>query len=148
MTAGAPGRLLARMRKIEARSGHPRPPHAPAQPSLFQPTQQKGIHVTDPCAAVSSRPLTGPGAADWLRDVAAELTAAGIPARVDDTLSVPDLTAEAPALDGGKPSEVVADPDGYTEIRYWNDPEATPAQVSAVIVRALAAIHAARRNCF
>ncbi|MDR0343787.1 MAG: hypothetical protein LBI49_11920 [Nocardiopsaceae bacterium] len=102
--------------------------------------------MTDPHYLAVSRPVTGPAAAEWLRDVAAELTAAGIPAEVHDTRSVPDLTASAPALDGGKPAEVVADPDGYAEIRYWNPPAATPAQASEVIIRALAAINAARSH--
>lgn len=83
--------------------------------------------MTDPHSDALSRPVTGPGAAEWLRDVAAGLAAAGIAARVDETLLVPDLTACVPAPDGGKPTEVVADPDGYAEIRYWNSADATPA---------------------
>jgi hypothetical protein len=38
------------------------------------------------------------------------------------------------------------DDDGYTELRYWNQPQATPAQVATVIVRALAAITATQRT--
>lgn len=100
--------------------------------------------MANPHSTAMSRPVTGPGAVDWLRDVAAELTVAGIAARVDDTLAVPDLTATAPAVDGGQPIEVVADPDGYTEVRFWNHPDATPAQVSVTILRAVGAIRAAR----
>ena len=35
--------------------------------------------------------------------------------------------------------------DGYVELRFWNQPGATPEQITTVIVRALAAIAAAQR---
>ena len=41
---------------------------------------------------------------------------------------------------------MIIDEDGYVEIRYWNPAGATPDQVTAVIVRALAAISAAQRT--
>ena len=39
-----------------------------------------------------------------------------------------------------KDMHVIVDDDLYVEIRYWNPPGATPAQVTATIRRALAAI--------
>jgi hypothetical protein len=41
---------------------------------------------------------------------------------------------------GGKAIEVIVDGDGYAEIRYWNPPGASPAQVTATIAAVLAAI--------
>jgi hypothetical protein len=46
---------------------------------------------------------------------------------------------------GTRASEVIVDEDGYFELRYWNQPSATPEQITTVVVRALAAIAAARR---
>jgi hypothetical protein len=85
------------------------------------------------------------GAGWWMRQVADGLTAAGLEARVHDTQGVLDVTAtlQRPA---GKASEVIVDEDGYTEIRYWSRPGASPAHVTTVIVRALAAIAVAQRS--
>jgi hypothetical protein len=71
--------------------------------------------------------------------IAAGLQAAGLTAQVNQTLGVFDLTA---SLDRaiGKPVEIIVDEDGYVEITYWNDADATPAQIVATITRALAAI--------
>jgi hypothetical protein len=76
--------------------------------------------------------------------IATGLVAAGLAAAVHDTRGVLDITA---TLDrpGGKATEVIVDDDGYVEIRYWNDPDATPGQVTAVITGALAAIATAQR---
>jgi hypothetical protein len=76
--------------------------------------------------------------------IATGLVAAGLAARVHNTRGVLDVAA---TLDwpGGKATEVIADEDGYVEVRYWNDPDATPEQVTAVITAALAAIAAAQR---
>ena len=46
---------------------------------------------------------------------------------------------------GAKATEVLVDQGGYVEIRYWNHPDSTPEQVTAVITSALAAITAAHR---
>ena len=78
---------------------------------------------------------------DRMRAVAAELTAAGLDAHLHDTRGVLDITAtvhQPAALD--KDMHVIVDEDLYVEIRYWNSPGATPAQVTATISRALAAI--------
>jgi hypothetical protein len=86
----------------------------------------------------------GSESARWMSAVATGLVAAGLTARVHETSGVRDLTATL-GWPGGKASEVIVDEDGYVEIRYWNHPNATPAQVTAVITGALAAIAAAQR---
>lgn len=79
-----------------------------------------------------------------MRAIAAGLADAGLVACLNETRGVLDVTA---TLDrpGGKASKVLVDEDGYVELRYWNQPGATPEQVTSVIVRALAAIAAAQR---
>jgi len=76
--------------------------------------------------------------------IATGLAGAGLAAAVHDTRGVLDVTAtwDQP---GAKATEVLVDEDGYVEIRYWNHPDATPEQVTAVITGALAAIAAAHR---
>jgi hypothetical protein len=78
-----------------------------------------------------------------MRQVAAGLSVAGLESHVRDTQDVLDVTAtlEGP---GSKAAEVIVEEDGYTEIRYWNQPGATPGNVTAVIVRSLAAIAASQ----
>jgi len=78
-----------------------------------------------------------------MRAITTALTDAGLVACLNETGGVLDITA---TLDrpGGKASEVIVE-DGYVEVRYWNHPGATPEHITAVIVRALAAINAAQR---
>ena len=83
--------------------------------------------------------------AERMRAIAAGLTAAGLTTHLHDTSNALDITATL-HRPGRKETEVVVDEDGYVEIRYWNHAGATPAQVTAVIVRALAAITAAQRT--
>jgi hypothetical protein len=92
-----------------------------------------------------STPVPDPDIAARMRAVAAALTAAGLTAQVYMTRGVLDVTATWERADG-KAAEVVVDDDGYVEVRYWNHPQATPAQVATVIVRALAAITATQRT--
>jgi hypothetical protein len=85
---------------------------------------------------------TTPGPAQTagrMRAITAELTAAGLDARVHDTLGVLDVTATA-HQSAGKDIDIIVDEDHYVEIRYWSPADATPSQVVAVISRALAAI--------
>jgi hypothetical protein len=86
-----------------------------------------------------------PDAAARMHAIAAALTAAGVTARVHVTRGVLDVTATWERPDP-KAAEVIVDEDGYAEIRYWNQPWATPPQVATVIVRALAAITATQRT--
>ena len=74
-----------------------------------------------------------------MRAVAAELTAAGLDARVYDTHGVLDIAAIL-YRPGSKDTDVTVDEDGYVELRYWSPPGATPAQITATISRLLAVI--------
>jgi len=77
--------------------------------------------------------------------IAAALTAAGLTAEVHVTRGVPDVTATWERPDA-KAAEAIIDDDGYTEIRYWTHPWATPPQIASVIVRVLASITATQRT--
>jgi hypothetical protein len=74
-----------------------------------------------------------------IRAVAAELTGAGLTTHLHETRAALDVTATL-HRPGRKDAEVIVDEDGYVEIRYWNNPGATPAQITATISRALAVI--------
>jgi hypothetical protein len=78
-------------------------------------------------------------AAQRIRAVAAELDAAGLTTRVQETRGILDLTASV-RRPGGREIEVIVDDDGYLEFRYWTVPAATPAEIAATITRALAAV--------
>ena len=98
-----------------------------------------------PGPAPPDQPAAGDGrdgTAARMQEIAAGLQAAGLTARPHQTVGVLDITASL-GQPGGRPTEVIVDEDGYVEIRYWNVPGATPAQVVAVITAALAAITAA-----
>jgi flagellar basal body rod protein FlgF len=73
--------------------------------------------------------------AERMRAIAAELTA-----RLHHSKAGWDITATL-HRNSGRETDVIIDEDGYTEIRYWNPPGATPGQVTAVIIAALAIIH-------
>jgi hypothetical protein len=77
--------------------------------------------------------------AERMRAIAAGLQAAGLDAHVHDTRGLLDVTA-AVRRPGAKDIEVTVDDDGYVVISYWNDPGATPAQITAVIRRVLTTI--------
>jgi len=82
-----------------------------------------------------------PKAAARMSEIAGALAAAGLDVKVHDTRGVMDATA---SLDdpGGRSVEVIVDDDGYTQVSYWNPPDATPAQVTAVITAVIAVIMA------
>jgi hypothetical protein len=93
--------------------------------------------VTDPSPAGPLTPCEE--TASRMRAIAAELAAHGLSARVHATRGTLDLTATVHPP-GQREAEIVIDEDGYTELRYWNQPGAGPAQVSAVALRVLAAL--------
>jgi hypothetical protein len=74
-----------------------------------------------------------------MRAIAAGLQASGLDARVHETRGVLDITATA-YRPGTKNIEVICDEDGYVQAAWWNDPGATPGEVTAVISLVLAAI--------
>ena len=85
-----------------------------------------------------------PDAAARMHAIAAALTAAGLTAQVHVTRGVLDV----PAIwvrPGAKAAEVI-DEDGHVEIRHWNQPRATPAEVATITVRALTAITATQAH--
>lgn len=71
--------------------------------------------------------------------LAEQLAAKGLQTTVHVTHRVFDITATLRQPER-KDIDVVIDEDGYTELRYWADPAASPEQSVAVIIRALAAI--------
>jgi len=77
--------------------------------------------------------------AERMRAIAAGLDAAGLDAQVNETCGVLDVTASLHCA-GSKDLVVICDEDHYIQVSWWNDPAATPAQLVAVISRALAAI--------
>jgi hypothetical protein len=76
---------------------------------------------------------------DWLRGLDTALTAAGFTTRIRDTAGGLDLKATIHPP-GQKPTDVIADEDGYLEIHWWSDPDATPQQVAAALTTALTAL--------
>jgi hypothetical protein len=90
-------------------------------------------HTADsPCA-------DDPETAAWMRALTAELSAAGLDAHLHSTRGVLDITAEL-RRPGHKEIRIIADEDGYIELTYWSAPGAAPAEVAAVIGRALTVI--------
>ncbi len=85
--------------------------------------------------------FAGDEATERLRVIAAELSAAGLAIHLHPTRAGLDLTA-TPDEPGRRETEIIVDDDGYIELRYWADPEATPVQVAGTIIRALAAVAA------
>ena len=88
-----------------------------------------------------SRQAADPGqAALWMHDIAECLRAAGLAARLHTSAAGRDITAVA-CRPGGRETEVVLDEDGYVEIRYWNPPGATSAEVADLVTRVLGVVH-------
>jgi hypothetical protein len=81
----------------------------------------------------------------WLHAIAAELSGAGLIVQLHQTRAGLDLTATRYHTDR-REIEVLVDEDGYTELRYWADRAATPAQAADIIVRALGIIGGAKAN--
>jgi hypothetical protein len=86
---------------------------------------------------MSDTPFADEDAMARMRAIAAELSAAGLDAHLHEGRDSIDITAISKPVSGGREIEAVVDDDGYVELRYWNQPDATPAQVRAVIVRVL-----------
>ena len=76
------------------------------------------------------------GSAARLREVAAGLAEMGLVTRLQRTRAGTDLTATL-HLPGYHEIEVIADEDGYTELRYWCSLSSTPAADVATIARLL-----------
>jgi hypothetical protein len=74
-----------------------------------------------------------------MRQVAAELAAAGLDTGVHETRGVLDVRATL-RREGLGPVEVTYDSDGYVAVAYWHAPGAAPAQVAATISGVVAVI--------
>ncbi len=74
-----------------------------------------------------------------VRAVAAELSARGLATHLTDARVGLDLTVTLTPGRQREP-EFWIDEDGYAELRYWNRPDATAAQVAATALRALEAV--------
>jgi hypothetical protein len=81
----------------------------------------------------------GQDPAGWLRAIAAGLSAAGFTARPDDPQLIRAVTVTT-RQPGGRDADIILDEDGYAELRWWPGPDATPAQVTDIIARALTII--------
>ena len=79
------------------------------------------------------------GIVSRMRAVADALSAAGLAASISQTRAAVEVVATLHRK-GQREIEAVIDEDGYTELRFWHQPGATPAQVSAAITHALTAI--------
>jgi hypothetical protein len=78
-------------------------------------------------------------ASERLRAIAADLSAAGLSIHLHHTRAGLDLTATL-HQPGHRETDVLVDEDGYTELRYWADPDATSAQIANTITGALAVV--------
>lgn len=74
-----------------------------------------------------------------MRAIACELSLAGLDTHIHEAFTSIDVTATFRAS-GQRETEAIVDDDGYVELRFWTDPEATPADVSALITQAVTAV--------
>jgi len=88
-------------------------------------------------AAKQNLPLDSAG----VQAVACQPLAARLASVVQETSAGLELTATS-YRPGCREIEVVVDEDGYAELRWWAAPGARPADVSAVITRAIASVTA------
>jgi hypothetical protein len=77
--------------------------------------------------------------AEELRVIGGGLAACGLTTHMTDTRAGLDLTATL-RPPGRREVEVWFDEDGYAEVRYWNPPGTSPAQVADTALRALRAL--------
>jgi hypothetical protein len=74
-----------------------------------------------------------------MRAIADALSAAGLAVTISQTRTAVEVVATL-YTEGRREIEAVIDEDGYSELRFWHQPDATPAQMSATITRGLDAI--------
>lgn len=80
-------------------------------------------------------------AAHRMRAIAAELASAGLDTQLHEGRGGIDVTA-ATQPPGQREIEAIIDEDDYCELRFWTPPGTQPAEVAAIITRAVAAITA------
>lgn len=76
-----------------------------------------------------------------MRAIACELSLAGLDTHIHEAFTSIDVTATCRAS-GRRETEAIVDDDGYVELRFWTDPAAAPAHVSALITQALTTVAA------
>lgn len=81
-----------------------------------------------------------------MRVIAAGLAAHGLTTHLTDSRAGLDLTATL-SPSGKREAEFLLDEDGYAELRFWNPPGTSPAQVTATAIRALRAITGTAPDC-
>jgi hypothetical protein len=104
-------------------------PRKPAEDQVVRRVQFG--HVNDRSAAEADRNNT-----ERVRAVQAELSAHGLTTHMTDARAGLDLTATLAPARLRRP-EFWIDEEGYSELRYWNPPDATPAQIAATALRAM-----------
>lgn len=94
--------------------------------------------MTDPAR---DQPAPAPeGRAGWIHAIAAGLAATGVTTGTNgDNLTGLDVTATT-CPPGLAKTEIMLDEDGYAEIRWYTNPAAPAAEVTAVLARVLAAV--------
>jgi len=81
--------------------------------------------------------------AAWIQAIAAGLAATGVDTGTNgDNLTGLDVTVTV-RPPGLAKTEIMLDEDGYAEIRWYTNPAAPPAEVTAALTRVLAAVAAA-----
>jgi hypothetical protein len=89
--------------------------------------------------SVNDNRTVGEHTTERVRAIEAELTAQGLTTHLTDARAGLDLTATLTPSRQREP-EFWIDEDGYAELRYYNPPHATPAEVAATALRALRAV--------
>ncbi|HCU92270.1 MAG TPA: hypothetical protein DHU96_05840 [Actinobacteria bacterium] len=84
-------------------------------------------------------PDNAEGIVSRMRAVADALSVAGLAATINQTRTAVEVIATI-RVQGQREIEAVIDEDGYAELRFWHQPDATPGQISATISRAVNAI--------
>lgn len=77
--------------------------------------------------------------AEHMRAIAADLAAHGLTTHLTDSRAGLDLTAVL-SPSSKREAQFWIDEEGYAELRYWNRPGTSPAQVTAIAIRALHAV--------
>jgi hypothetical protein len=84
--------------------------------------------------------------AEYMRAIEAGLAACGVTTHLTDSQAGLDLTATL-SPSGKRDAEIIIDEDGFAELRYWNPPGTSPAEVTAIALRVLNATSPARQAC-
>jgi hypothetical protein len=101
--------------------------------------EEPGGRQTIRASAPGDTPDGHESPAAWLAAIASGLTAAGLVAELNESGAGLDVTGTL-ARAGHKEIDVIVDEDGYAELHWWIEPDASPATVATAVARAIAAI--------